>query len=511
MEPRGRGFCFPVQPESFTAGSDERHFTITDDIYPARNVDLPKPIGDRGVFRYMFGDYPITNISFADSEALGNRLYLSDLTKNPLEASSDRAHGTSMERDLPALPNRTIRSLSFSCSGSLIDSLDLFGKEHRLLKRLEYEYDHKTNPPQLISESVFLPERPMEVGFRSNVLTVRLDGNKYEFTQFNTIHEKGGRKCVVEFGQVLLSNGLVTLPVLVEVRDGASGRMLRSVRMTNFHQTKLTSTESLEAASRFAGLTPARRKQRELVNKYWGKAAEHLSDSDREVIKQLCSFLTDNPSHEENTVGEQLSRLNSLMELNLIIGNESEVERNFQRYMQLLLENSLSNMLLEGGYGVVEWAAGQGRYKQASRLLDMWVSVCGREIDEETALDFAETEIQKGDFWTCFRFLKAIPDQVRSSAEFRFERAAAVSICLCRLQALFKKRDTLESGFAKYQVELAALSLNAKQLAVLSTAALTDASRKLEATTDLSAIQKSLKTQLKDLEASRPKDERRAN
>jgi len=499
-EPRGRGLHFPVFPQSLIAGSDERNFRTSHDIYPSYDVSLSKPIPNRGVFRCMFGDYPITNICYAERDAMATRLYRDDLWKG-----LDRYLGSNVTLALAAGDphtnyKRDVTSLTVHARGGVIDSIEMFGKERRLLKKVEYEYYDKVNPICLSREHVFLPEGPMEVGLQSGGMSVAIAKHKYVFSDFPIIHEKGGRKCVVDYSRIPLGKVLLSVPVQIEVRDAVSGALLRSVRMTNFQQTELTSSESEQAAEHYAGLTAAHKKYRELLNKYWGKPVDHVSNADIEAIKQLSLYFHTASPAEENDLGEKLRRLNVLMDLNFMIGNEGEVERNYEGYMAALVEHHLPDMLLEGGYGVVEWAMVWGRFQDANRLMGLWLNSASREIDGESALRFAAAEIKKRDFWTCFEFLKHLPDDACSTAGSRFERAAMMCVSLHSLQELLRKRASLESGFPKMQVELASTTTSDEQLGKLSARCLSDAEQKLEATADLSELQKGLRKQLRDIE-----------
>jgi hypothetical protein len=499
MEPWGRGLRFPVYPESLTAGSDEHAFSMNHDIYSVYDVRFTKPIGDRGIFRFMFGDYPITNICYAEPEALAMRLYEGDLKASVQDGGGGNQNSSIEIRDSVSRSHRVVSNLTVTTRSGLVRSLEMFGDKHSVLKRVEYEYDDHASPPRLLRERVILPQTLMNVGLQSGSLKVAIGNTNYLFSEFPIVHEKGGRICTVEYNRIPLGKRQVSLPTSIEVYDGLTTNLLRSVSMTSFREMNLSSEQAEDAAEGFAGITTDYKDYQILLSNYWGEPLDHVTPADMKSIERLLDRFRPPSPRGNESIGEVLKRLNMQMNLSEMIGNDSDVEVSFQEYLKTLRENGLSGMLLDGGYGVVEWAMQWGRYREANRLLGIWLRTLSPVSDGEAALGFAESEIRKKDFWTCFRFLQCIPNDVCSSAGQRFERAAGMFVCLHRLMELFTNSPAVEDGFPRMQVEMARVAVSKDELERLAAMASDDAYKMLGTAMNLTDFQKAVKKQLQEI------------
>lgn len=124
------GLNYAVYPATLTITSDKQSFSMGHDIYPVYNSIYPKPLGERGVFRFMFGDYPIPNIRFADQEDLEKRIYVTDLRGFGEDANQSSGHNFDVSVSGGDAKNkREVAKLNIRASGERIDSMRLFNTE----------------------------------------------------------------------------------------------------------------------------------------------------------------------------------------------------------------------------------------------------------------------------------------------------------------------------------------------------------------------------------------------
>ena len=226
-EPHGSGLSFCTYPITLRIANSKEGFRLGHDIYDDYNLTYPKPFESRGVFRNMYGDYPIPDIRFADQEAEAQRIYASDIW--PLIDANESVSGM-LDVSLHSGDTRGQRSISsvkVNTNSGRIDALELLDPNGLALKDIHYKYDIVDGKSRLRSETVKLPEQPIIVGYRGKGLVVRIEGEEYSFRDFESIHHAGGRTATVEFTTVPLGNREIQLPSLVRVVD-AQGHLLRS-------------------------------------------------------------------------------------------------------------------------------------------------------------------------------------------------------------------------------------------------------------------------------------------
>lgn len=212
-EPQSTDLDFVLHPQSLSITSDQQSFHTAHELYPKYCNRYEKPVGERGVLRQKFGSYAISNIRFAEQEALETRIYAADLgSLNDGAKSGDKL----LDVSIPAAKGgntRDVASLKIQRSGERIDSIRLFDAKRQLLKSISYEYESKGGKTCLRRQTVILPERPMMVGFKSGGMKVTLDGKEYHYRDLEATHHAGGRMCTVEYESVTLGGKEVTLPV----------------------------------------------------------------------------------------------------------------------------------------------------------------------------------------------------------------------------------------------------------------------------------------------------------
>jgi len=445
-EPNGSGLAFPVYPPTLSIGSDPYSFTIEHPLQPQNAGIYSKPFGDRGTFQWMFGDYPIANVRFADEDATASRL-LCPIPEN--SASPGRAGSTlgSTRKSIQS-PNAS-NTFQITADGEKIESIEIFTSQGALIKAIGYEYldGGKTAAP--LKQRVFLNERIINTTLRNGDTTVTLGQAKYHVTNFNTVHEKGGRFCTVEYSSVSPCNHQVQLPATIEARDGHEGRLIRSAILSNYHCFSGTPQEAAQLAATWASFTPAQSLQRDLLRKYWRMTPPDLSPDDARTATKLLPDLN-RSAHQDPTVGQRLKSINLVMELDRLLGREDDLLKDYDHYLCTLTQAGYSNMVLVGGYRAIEMAVLWGRSSEASKLLDRWLESAAA-ADPKLALRFATRELGRGNYWPIIRLLDNLQGKDRLSVGQKFECAALTSIALDNLIGLASGKVSRETRRAKAQ------------------------------------------------------------
>ena len=435
-EPQSTDLFFAIRPPSLSVASSGQEFKVCHESIKKSNEPYKKPLGERGVFRYKFGSYPIGNVRFGEQEALATRIYTADL-KDWKEVS--QTGGKELEVSIPASEangTRDVAKLRVQASAGHIDSMELFDARQQLLKSISYEYASKGGKAYLRRQIVTLPERPITVGFKGEGMKVTLDAKEYRYRELEAMHHAGGRRCIADYEPVGLGNKEVILPVRVTVRGGKDDQILRCVHLTNFKKVELDAVGVAEAARQFGAVSADQREYEKLRRKYWKKAPEAIKKDDVEAIGQLRGRFEKTLAAPDESPGEKLRHLNILMDLDVILGDKSGIEHHYKRYLTTLAENKLLWMTLVGGYGVIETAMFRERRSEAAMLLDRWVDTVLEINDAQSILLFAKRQLAKKRLWTTAVLLEKFVAKQHLDADVRFEadvlRCTAIDE-LCRL------------------------------------------------------------------------------
>lgn len=495
-EPQSTDLYFALHPSTLTVTSNKQRFSIGHEIYSKYNQKYEKPLGKRGVLRNKFGSYPIPNVRFAEQEALATRLYTTDI--RGLE-DANKTGGEMLDISIPASEDcqtRDVAKLKVKASDGYINSMQLFNVEQQLLKNITYEYESYGGKTHLRRQNVVLPERPMMVGFKGEGMKVTLNGKEYRYRDLQATHHRGGRRCSVEYEPVMLGDREVPLPVQVIVRNGKDGRILRCVRLMNFKRVELDAAGAEKAAKQFSGFNADQCKYREFRSKYWKKDPTEVEKTDAETIGQILARIEKDASATGNSTGEKLKHLNILMELNRIVGDESELERYYQQYLSTLKENKLLQMTLVGGYGVIETSMFRGGRSEAEKLLGRWVNAILDINDAESILLFARRQLAKKRLWTTVKLLESYSAKYHSRISARFEAEVLRCTALGELCKLLSINDIDKKGLiAKVQTDWVA-SINQDDLETMLTDSMEQAGRSFEGLPEPSESQQVLKVQL---------------
>jgi len=444
-EPQSSDLYFALYPPGLSVTGNTQSFEVYHGLYPKHSHTYERPLGERGVLRHKLGGYPIGNIRFADREALAERIYAHDLSNlkdaNQLSEGMPDPPIQSVDRD----ESRDVARLKMLSNGENIASMKLFNAEQRLLKDISYEYESRGDRSFLRKQTVFLPERPMIVGFNSEGMKVTLDGKEFRYKDLEVTHHAGGRTCTIEYEQVSLGDKEVTLPVHVTVRNGKDGNVLRSVRMMNFRQVDLDVDDAKEAARKFSAVSADRSQYEQLHKKYWKKTTLEIEKADIETIEQLWSRF-DKAATTADNIGEKLKCLNVLIQLDSILGDHNELERHYKSYLSTLADNKLDWMTLVGGYGVIEKLMYAERHAVAKILLNVWIHTLLDMHENDEILLFARQQLAKKRLWTTAVLLELFSNKEHYNIEARFEAQVLRCAALAELNKLPRADDIAKKG-----------------------------------------------------------------
>lgn len=191
-EPRGRSLVFPVYPVGLSIVSDAEAFRIGQEEFPQKNRSFSLPVGERGVFRFRYGDYPLANIRFAQSEM-----------------------------------REFFKTMDLSCGDA----------EACIIEQVS-------------------PERSIEVGFNGNGIKIGLGGVTNWFRELPMRFPQGGRRVTIKSGPVDLDKSSIAMPERIEVYHAGNGRLFRSATLTHFryvaaNRPSMCQVSSLSATNLF--------------------------------------------------------------------------------------------------------------------------------------------------------------------------------------------------------------------------------------------------------------------
>ena len=443
-EPHGPELFFSMPPVGLSVASNSQTLIIDHALYPRYASEHLKPLDRRGVFRLMYGDYPVENIMFAEQETLGQRVYHGDLRgKADGEQILDLAVGTHG-------PDREVEELKVSMNDMQIESMELFGKGGQLLKNILYQYEGEN--ARLRRQEVELPQQPMRVGYRGKGMKVTVSGTEYQFPDFEATHHNGGRRCAVEYETVQLGDEQVQLPARIMVKNGQDGHVMRVATLMNFEQVQLDASGVSKAARQYCNFTGPQCMCQQVVSKRWKKVSGNdVEPTDANVLNELRASLKASLSSSELTTGNRLKHLNMLMELDILIDDPSSLERHYQDYLSTLEHNRMFNMVPRGGYTVMQKAVLWGQPAHARGLLNEWVerSVAGN--DAKSLLMFSDSQLRMHRLWTTARLLEKISTKWDSVIDIRFAAEAMRCVALGKVIELVCQPEAAKGLGAKVE------------------------------------------------------------
>jgi hypothetical protein len=504
-EPHAGSLNFPIYPPTLNVVSDPNSFTIAHQFQHMYDGVFSRPLGQRGAFRHKFNAYYLSDIRFAEQEALNVRIRAADIQplKETGRADAERLFDVSLARPSGEC-KRDLARLSVRATRGRLDELRLLDKEGNLLKSVEYEYTDQNHGSHLHRQNMLLPERPITVGFKGKGPTITIAGRKRQYSQLQTMHHQGGRRCIVDYQPVEIGGRVAPLPARITVYPGDGKRALRSARLYNFTHGQVSTDQTEESAKQFSLFDANETKCHEMLLKYWLKQPVEVNEPDVDTLHELQTDFA-GKSVADMTAGEQLKRVNMLLQLDWMLGDRSRLEKDFQHYLSLLAANGLGRMVLFGGQNVIEMTIRWQYFAAADRLLETWRDAAVSGNDVEAALDFAAASLRRGRLWTIAKLMDKILEMPRISPAQRFVAQALRCIALAQVYQMVREPDYIKTELGIAQARWALSRMDAETLRRELTQGMAEARQLFTGLDQPTRQHKALRAQLEKLHLERPK------
>jgi hypothetical protein len=343
-EPHGRFLQFPTYPPTLRIFSSATNFQISHDLATNIVTSFTKPIPSQDTFTNQFGDYPITQIRFAEDEWRKIALKLEPA-----------------DRGSPAKTLPTFQQL-------------------RIL------------------------ESPVKLRLSGEGAQIRIRDTNYTIREIMGANMRGGRILEAAYSSNKTDFGAIRLPERI-VMKSPTGFILERADISGICKANMVSPESFNAAVRYGGFNEEDRKYRPLLDKYWKRPPTDVTKADELEARKLIGLYTSNTGRDES-IGEKLKRINILMELTRMIGDSKSQMNHYRRYLECLRDNHLDETLLVGGQTAIDTLMIWRRSNEAKALIDIWTEYACK-VDADKVLEFVEREFRKRNFVTALKLLDA--------------------------------------------------------------------------------------------------------
>jgi hypothetical protein len=455
-EPHVSSLNFATYPVTLIVRSDEKEFRVSNQIIKGIDATFAKPVGPRGVFRYMFNDYPVANLRFAEAEARGNWLYADDFS-DANEFCGEQVLALRSTDDSPH-PGRSVAQVRVKRDAGRVRTLDLFDNEGRLIKSIEYAYVESGTGQRLRHQKVVLAEMPVTVGFPGGGLHVTVNDEKRTYSELPGTYRQGSRECLVDYGLMQVAGRQALLPSGISVRAEKGGPVLCRALLSDFRPGAPDKGQANQAAEAFAQFSPEGLQCRELLIKYWRKDPAEVAPADVNALRELRTFFHDKQARP-GALGEELRRVNMLLQVHWMTGDRAGLAETFQNYLDLLKARDLKRMILEGGYNVVQTTMLWGHFPAADALAAKWVREVMATNDPDSVLDFAGTMHQKGQSWVLIKLMDDLMERYADAPSLCFEGQAARCLSFQKLseqmrepEKLKRERDIMHIGWVSHSM-----------------------------------------------------------
>ncbi len=449
-EPHEGSLNFPIYPPTLNVASDPNAFAISHQLQHVYDGVFCKPLDQRGPFRHRFNSYSLADTRFAEREALALRVYAGDLEdlekcdeeRQEVKALFDQTRDGHTQRDAAQIRVRS--------SQGRLDALDLLDSKGHRLESLTYEYENGDTNSPLLRERVWLPERPITVGFNGPGPRITIAGETRQSSELETVHHESGRRCVVDYGVQSLGGRRLSLPVRVVVYSGDQGQVLRSVRLYDFVACQGTPAQIQQEAQRYSGFDANEMSCRGLLLKHWMRDPGDIPPADANVFRRLrADFSGRSPMGA--SAGQQLKRINALLQLDWRLDDPNQLEKDFRDYLSLLSANDLPRMVLFGGQNAIEVTVRWHQFGAADTLLRVWLDFATAFNDVASLLDFASAGLARGRYWTVAELADRVLTVAPLSPSQRFVAQAIRCIALARLRETKERADSSATDLATTQ------------------------------------------------------------
>jgi hypothetical protein len=265
--------------------------------------------------------------------------------------------------------------------------------------------------------------------------------------------------------------------------------------MSNFRQVELNADQVRKSADAFSRFDSKDWKCREMLLKYWIKDPVEVEGEDLKTLRQLRTHF-EKVSTVDKTAGEQLRRINMLLQIDWMLGDSEQLKKHFQQYLDILIANGLDRMVLVGGQYAIETTIRWRHFAAADDLLEKWVDKAIAANDEEAILDFGESVIMKNHFWTVTRLLEKSLSSSKRWGQKRFNAELLRCMALHRLYEMLQNPDKVKKGLAMAQANWVSSSTSIDKLHGTLNESIADAQKTFANLTEPTSRQKALKAQL---------------
>ncbi len=311
-------------------------------------------------------------------------------------------------------------------------------------------------------------------------------------------HHAEGRTVTIDYGSLRLGDRKLSVPMQVIVRRDTDGTVLRSARLFNFVRSRQNAAECRQEAERFAYLDTGEEKCRQMFIRYWLKDPADLSRADANDLRQLRATLEARPT-SEMVIGQKLRRINKLFELDWLLGDAVALERHFDEYLAILIENKLEKMVLFGGQHAIEVTVRWGLLRVAGRMLEKWVDAATDVHDPDSIVAFSDAQIRRGVLWPIARLLEVSRTAAKEPGE-RFEVEALRYKALLRLMASIENAERGPSNdFAIMQAGWVVSAVGMDHLSRMTSKSLKNAEESYARLDEPSQRQKVVITQVRNM------------
>jgi len=488
-----------MYPVTLVISSDNEKFHITSQTDKWADAAFAKPIGVRGVFRYMFNDYPVANIRFGEQEAMATRIY-SDILESPVSFAEQQESVVDLPhpRD-PCSIEGSVWQIRVRAADGRVRELDLLDKGANVIKNVEYEYVEREDGPMLRRQRVQLPETLRTVGFAGKGVRVKIDDEMQTYSELDCTHHENSRECIVEYQPIRIGGYLASLPTNIIVQIPGTKDPLRCVRLSAFSPWTGGKERMRRVAEEYAYFSSEVLRCREMATKYWFKNPSEILPEDRLAIRCLQTRFEDTPCIH-GTVGEQLKQINLLLHISWVLGDVDKLSRYFEDYLSLLAAHQLYQMVLIGGQHVVETTMLWGYLDAADTLLSQWakhaVSVC----DHHSVVQFTYTDLRSGRFWLPVKLMEKVLDENPNDPDVCFEANSLRCSALYSLHAQLQHPERLKRDLDKTQITWVSRSMDGERLLFVAEDGSAKAKASFAKLSEPSQFQKALMAQLTTLE-----------
>lgn len=354
-EPGAQDLRSHLIPPSLSIQNASGKFWVSNDLMPRFDGSYPMPAGIRpSPFTYRYGDYPISDLRYADQE------YSDELTL--LTASKTSMTNALISGLYGKIASKRSLSDSQGEKNSHRETFECSDETGHLLKRLEYTYSGSNDLEKL---SVYTPEQRIPVAFRGEGVKVRVGTNEYQIKQFPLVYGGGGRICLTEYQAI--SPG-VRVPNRMEVREGKTNMIFHTVQLSNVHLAGLSLEKVNQDAEQFKNLGGVIKPYYGIISKI-SRTNAISAGIDESTVRELTARCDQLLHENTDSVGERLAAASLSTDLNILTGNDTNVLKAAKTYLTMLSTNRMPFALLASGASMIENAVKHGRYAQENGLL----------------------------------------------------------------------------------------------------------------------------------------------